>query len=217
MVRQSIHNQIESAILSSKPGTIFFPQDFIDLGSSDVIKKTLSRLEKKGMIVRLSRGIYLYPKKDNLLGFVYPSVDAIAEAIANRDKARIIPTGVWALQKLGLSTQVPIKVVFLTDGTPRKIKLENQTITFKKTSPKNLSIQGELIRLIIQAMKELGEKNITTTLLLNKIREKLAEENPEILIPDIKLAPEWIRKLLLPSIKKENHDRLVSSSRRKEN
>jgi hypothetical protein len=216
-MESSIHNQIENAILSLKPGTIIFPQDFIDLGSSDAVKKTLSRLEKKGIILRLGRGIYLYPKKDILLGTVYPSIDSIAEAIAKRDKARIIPTGVLALQKLGLSTQVPMKVVFLTDGTARQIRLRNQTITFKKTNPKNLSIQGKLIGLIIQAMKELGKKSTTTNDLYKKIQEMLANEDPEIIQEDIKLAPIWIRKLLLPTIKKNQNDRLVSASYRTKN
>jgi len=105
----SIHNLLLAKIIKGKKGQIIFPSDFKDLANTDIIGQTLSRLVKDGKIIRLAHGIYLYPKQDPTLGILYPSTDEIAQAVAQRDKVRIIPTGIDALNKLGISTQVPMK------------------------------------------------------------------------------------------------------------
>jgi predicted transcriptional regulator of viral defense system len=119
---QSVHQQIDNRIREFERGTIFFPEQFASLGSSESIRQSLSRICKEGTIIRLSKGVYLYPYIDKELGVLHPSVERIAKAIAKRDKSRIQPTGLYALNKLGLSTQVPMKVKFLTDGITRKIQ-----------------------------------------------------------------------------------------------
>ena len=83
------------------------------------------------MLVRISQGIYLYPMR-NRFGILKPSIDDIAVAIAQKDKARIIPSGLTALNKLGLSTQVTMNAVYLTDATAREIKIGNRTIVLKQ-------------------------------------------------------------------------------------
>ncbi|GHV68860.1 hypothetical protein FACS1894199_16750 [Bacteroidia bacterium] len=117
---------------------MFFADDFMTFGTNVAVRHTLSRLCKNELLVRLSAGIYLYPKIDEQIGVLYPSIEAIAKAIAKREKSRLIPTGVYALNALGLSTQVPMKVVYLTDGAPRVVKVgKKATINFKKTAAKN--------------------------------------------------------------------------------
>jgi predicted transcriptional regulator of viral defense system len=173
--------------------------DFLDYGNPESIKKALLRLKEKEILVRLAHGIYFYPKIDNELGVVYPSTEDIAKAIARRDKARIVPTGVQALNKLGLSTQVPMKVVYLTDGATRSIKVGKRTITFKNTSPKNLLAQGEISSLVIQALKTIGQSKVEDTTLL-KIQTLLKKEKRENILHDAKLAPAWINKIVMQSI-----------------
>ena len=136
-----------------KKGDIFFISDFTDLGNYEANRKTLQRLTAKNEIGRVAKGVYFLPKKHERFGIIYPHAEQIVKAIAKRDKARIIPTGATALNKLGLSTQVPLKAVYLTDGSTREIDVGNQTIQFKKTNPKNLSVEHELSNLIIQAFK----------------------------------------------------------------
>ena len=114
---ESIQNRIENKIKSMKKGSIIFPSNFDDIGNVESVKKSLLRLKNKKFIERLAHGIYLYSKQDKLLGILYPSIEEIANAIAIRDKARIIPTGIKALNQLGLSNQIPMNIVFLTDGT----------------------------------------------------------------------------------------------------
>lgn len=189
---QSTHSQIESEISRMKKGTILFVTDFANFGSAENVKKVLLRLEKKKVLIRLAHGIYLYPKVDKELGVLYPSTESIAEAIAKRDKIRIIPTGVYALQQLGISTQIPMNQVYLTDGAPRKIKVGKRTITFKKTVPKNLAIKNKMLSNIVQGLKELGKDTIDYSV-RDKIKIALRKIPSEILKEEILNAPIWIR------------------------
>ena len=151
--------------------------------------------------MRLSRGIYYIPKEDELLGIIKPSADQIAESIAKRDMARILPTGSFALYKLGLSTQIPMNFVYLTDGSARKIQVGNQKITFKKTSPKNLAVTHRLTALIILGLKELCEQNVDSVQLSN-LKDIIHKANENALIKmNIKYAPIWIQKIVLKIIK----------------
>jgi hypothetical protein len=196
MKRLQIENKIAETLNTYPKGSIVFVNDFIDYGSSESVKKALFRLAEKKILTRLAHGIYLYPKVDKEYGILFPSTEEIAKAIARRDKTRIIPTGVTALNKLGLSTQIPMKVVYLTDGATRTIKVGKRTITFKKTSPKNLLINGEISGLAIQALKTIGQKKVDEAT-IEKIKAILKNEKKEHIIIDAKLCPAWINKILM--------------------
>lgn len=201
----STHNKIVRRISNYKRGKIFFPNNFVEFGSSHAINNVLNKLEDDGFLIRLAHGIYLYPKKDKTLGILYPSIDEIAKAIAKRDKATIIPTGVNALNKLGLSTQIPMNIVYLTNGSQRDIQIGNRKIRFKKTTPRNLAVKGKLSGLAIQALKEIGQKSITKEV-IKKIENILSKEDVELLKHDAKLAPAWIAKIFFSILKKTNHE-----------
>ena len=138
---------------------------------------------------------------------INPSLEEIADAISKRDMVKIIPTGIYALQKLGLSTQMPMQAVYLTDGAPRKIKVGKRIITFKKTSPKKLLIKGKINQLVIQALSELKAKNITDAV-IEKIFDALKNEDPSLIRKDAMLAPEWIAKILNQYLKEIKHEKL---------
>ena len=178
-------------------GSIVFISDFSDIGTDTAVRQALKRLSKEEFIIRLSQGIYYYPKVDKLLGMIKPSADQIAEAIKKRDQARIIPTGSYAQYRLGLTTQIPMNVVYLTDGSPRKVQVGNQKITFKKTSPKNLSVEHALTSLIIQALREIGKENIEQNH-LNQIKDIIEKSNElKKIRENNKYAPVWIQKHIL--------------------
>lgn len=187
--------QIETKISKSSLGELFFADDFVKYGSADNIRKVLSRLENEGLIVRLSHGIYLKPKQDPLLGVIYPSIEEIAKEIAKRDKARIAPTGILALYLLGLTTQVPLKAIYLTDGSQREIKIGNRTIKFKRTAPKSFAIKDELLHLIVQAFKETGQNEVTESFLLN-MQSSVLRVDKQIIKTQLKYAPVWIQKVI---------------------
>jgi hypothetical protein len=192
---QSIENKVEITIKAKPRGTLILAEDFMRFGSSEAIRKALERLEDKKVIVRLAHGIYVRPKISKLLGPLKPSAEEVAEAIAKRDRLRTIPSGSYALNALGLSTQVPLNIVLLTDGSPRIIKVGRQKIKFKKATPKTLLAKGKISRLVIQALKEIGKGKLREDE-ERKILDFLQKENEKDLKHDIALAPVWIQKIM---------------------
>ena len=196
-VMASIEDNILTAIHAKGRGSIFFPSDFTSYGEVKAVGKSLERLTAKGNIVRLARGIYSYPEVDTVLGLgvLMPSIEQVAQTIARRDKARIVPTGIYAMNKLGLSTQVPMNVVYLTDGAPRKISLGNgRSIQFKYTTPRNLAFTNPLAMLVTFALKEVGKGNVTDDI-IRRIKSVLQKERKENIQADEALMPAWIRNI----------------------
>ncbi len=201
-----ISKQIEQKIKTIPKGTLLLIDDFIEEYDYETARKVLQRLTNDGQLMRLNRGIYYIPKKDDLLGIIKPTAEQIAESIAKRDKARIIPTGSFALHKLGLTTQVPMNVVYLTDGSPRKIRVGNQKITFKKTSPKILAVKHHLSGLIIQGLKEIGEGEVNASH-LSQI-EKIIVNSHEVsqVKINMRFAPVWIQKIVMKILNDLNNE-----------
>ena len=198
---QSIDNKVIVKINKAKRGSLFFIDDFLSFGTAKAVAKVLERLVDKGDISRVARGIYARLEIDPILGELKPTTENIAIAIAKRDKARIVPTGTLALNVLGLSTQVPMNVVYLSDGAARKIDLGRRKIVFKKSAPKNLAAIGKISSLVIQALKEIGKDKVTEKE-IEIILKKLEQEDMYRLEHDIKLAPEWIRVIMRKALKK---------------
>lgn len=194
---ETIEKQVLEKIKKARRGSLFFTDSFINISNNDAIRKALERLARTGEIKRVATGIYVRPEIDKVIGELTPDIQSIAKAIAKRDKARIIPTGQSALNKLGLSQQVPMNVVYITDGASRKVKVGNQTILFKKATPKNLAAQGEISGMAIQALKTIGKENVTKEE-IEKIQRALQNEKNIYLNHDIRLAPEWIRGIFSP-------------------
>lgn len=194
----SIESQIWANIQQKGRGAIFFPSDFTDFGETKAVGKSLERLTAKGQIVRVAQGIYCYPiiETELGLGVIRPTFEQIAEAVANRDKARIVPTGIYALNRLGLSTQVPMNCVYLTDGSSRKIVIsDGRGITFKNTAPKNLAFTSPLAMLITSALKSLKKENVTSEE-INRINYLLHFEKKETVLADLPLMPAWVRAIV---------------------
>ena len=195
---QSIDDKVTNVISKCGRGYIFFPSDFSRIGERKSILKALERMTEKGVVIRVARGIYCYPKVEKKLGLgvIKPSFEEVAKAIAKRDKARIIPTGAYALNRLGLSTQVPMNVEYLTDGSSRKIVLSgNRGVHFKHVSPKNLAFKSELACMICSALKEVGKESLSEDY-ITKISELLKQEDKSIILQDINLMPDWIAKIV---------------------
>ncbi len=196
---QSIEKQIEKSIKSKPKGTLVLPDDYVSYGASKAIQKSLERLADKQLIVRVAQGIYVRPKISKLIGALVPSAEEVAEAIAKRDRIRTVPTGSYALNALGLSTQVPMNIVLLTDGSPREIRVGKRKIKFKKTTPKNLLAKGKISRLVIQALKEIGNGKVTAEE-EKKIIDLLKKEEGKDLKHDITLAPVWVQKIMIKAV-----------------
>jgi hypothetical protein len=192
-------NSIHEHITSVESG-VFFTQDFKEYGSAEAVRVALHRLAKRGDLKRIAFGIYAKPKYIAWLGSAnMPDTGTIAREIAERDQARIIPTGSMALYKLGLSTQVPLNVVYLTDGTPRKIKVGRNTILFKKAGLRYLKFKNETCLLAALALKEIGKEAYHSED-ERQILKHLEDVPYEELKHDINLAPQWIAEVLAQAL-----------------
>lgn len=190
----SINQQILNAIITLGHGAVFVPTDFLGFGSRQAVDIILHRLVRKGTIRRLARGIYDFPKEHPKLGKLQPSPEKIAEALVGRDGTRIQPTGAYAANILGLSEQVPAKVVFLTDGSSRTVKIGTTTIQLRRTTPKNMAMAGRLSGLLVQAFRELGKENFTPER-LEHLKRTIPLDARQGLLKDIRFAPEWMHSI----------------------
>ncbi|HEY4877239.1 MAG TPA: DUF6088 family protein [Puia sp.] len=198
---ESIQESINHTIAKKKQGDIFFPAEFRGKGTASAIKKSLSRLAAQKKISRLANGIYYIPKNDPLFGDLKPSAEQVAQLIARKEKVRIRPAGAYALNRLGLSTQVPMKLVYITDGEPRRLTIGKTQIVFKSTTPKKLSAKGAISGLLLQGLEELDLHNMPFETEL-KIKELLQKENPRHLQHDLELAPAKIHDYLIRLLQK---------------
>ena len=188
---QSIENMIVSRIYGNKRGWVFTPSFFYDLGSRTAIAQSLLRLAKSGTIRRLTRGLYDYPAKHPDFGDLPPNYDRVAQALVGRDNLKIQPSGAYAANLLGLTEQVPAKIVFFTDGPNRKVQIGKQTIVLKRTTPRNMATAGRISGLVIQALRYLKQGNVDSTVLA-KLKRRLSDDDKNTLMNDIRYAPAWI-------------------------
>lgn len=188
---QTIDNMIVSRIYGRHRGWVFTPMQFLDLGSRMAVDQTLGRLTKSGIIRRLTRGLYDYPAKHPDFGDLPPNYDRVAQALVGRDNLKIQPSGAYAANLLGLTEQVPAKIVFFTDGPNRKVQIGKQTIVLKRTTPRNMATAGRISGLVIQALRYLKQGNVDSTVLA-KLKRRLSDDDKNTLMNDIRYAPAWI-------------------------
>lgn len=199
---EKTHTQIKHSISRRKEGEVVFPSEFRGMGTDAAIKQALSRLARQGFIKRLAHGIYYKPKIDTVLGEIRPSADDVIRMVAQKEKIRIKPAGTYALHELGLTTQVPTRRVYITDGHPREFALGKLKIKFKGTTPKRLMRQGKISSLVIQALEELGTENIDKDI-KQKIRALLMQENQQKLKHDLRLAPVKVNNYIVQLMKEK--------------
>lgn len=195
IISKTIDNQVVSRIYGHGRGWVFTPNHFKDLGSRNAIASALKRYKQSGLIRHLARGLYDYPKTDPELGPLEPSADDIANALAGRDAARLQPTGAYAVNLLGLSTQVPMKVTYLTDSLSRTVQVGKRQITLKRTTPRNMATAGKVSGLVIQALRHLGQERADKQVIA-QLDRVLDEQAKSQLKKDIRYAPAWIADII---------------------
>lgn len=203
-MQSTVIGRVKSRISHSKFGEVFFVSSFPEY-DVEYVTKLLSILEKEGTITRISKGVYVKARKTRF-GTLYPSASELVREIAKRDKAAVIATGDTAANQLGLSTQVPMNSTFLTTGSSRKLTLGKRTVTLKHGAPKNFAFKGKLIQDIVQALRSIGEQNLTPE--NERQIAKLLAESPEkeTIEHDLRLAPVWMRNIINRNKPKEYHD-----------
>lgn len=196
----SIKLTIYKLLKESPEHSVFFLNDFAEYGSVETVRKVLFQARLEGLISHLSHGIYFKPMYSRF-GEVPPPLETIAKAIADRDHVDIMPTGSTAANILGLSTQVPMIVSYLTTGSSRTITIGKRVIKFKHAAPRNFAYKGKTIPLIVQALKDLGEVNINEQT-VSALSSYIAKANDvDFFSGDLLLAPAWIQTVIKPLIK----------------
>lgn len=190
---QSIENKIFNRIWICRKnrGWVFTTSHFLDIGSRTAVAQALVRLVKAGSIRRLAHGLYDYPLKHPTLGDLPPNYERIAQALAGRDSLKIQPSGAYAANLLGLTEQVPARIVFLTDGPNRTVQINKQQVVLKRTTPKNMATAGRVSGLVIQALRHLGQDHVDDKI-IGMLKKRLSSDDKRLLMNDLRYAPVWI-------------------------
>lgn len=199
--RGNIKKTVMKSIDESKPHSVFFISDYADLGSAETIRKILHEATIIGLLEKAGHGIYIKPKVSRF-GNVPVPLERIAKEIADRDKCEILPTGSTAANLIGLSTQVPMNLSYITTGSTRIIKIGERKISFRHASPKNFAAKGRVIPLLIQGIREIGEENISGAE-IDAIRSFIYQQQDPYLQEDLPLAPVWIQRIIKNQLKRE--------------
>ena len=188
---QSIDIKVINRIFGHGRGWVFTPANFSDLGSRDAVASALKRYRQSGLIRQLARGLYDYPRTEPELGMLTPSPDSVARALAGRDAVRLQPSGAYAANLLGLSPQIPMKIVYLTDGRSKTVQIGEKQIILKRTTPRNMATAGKISGLVIQALRHLGQKHVDEDVIARLCRRLDADARKQLL-KDVRFAPTWI-------------------------
>ena len=198
-MQKTVEQKVRAKITYARYGEVFFVSTFHQF-DVEYVTKLLAQFEKEGLITRIAKGVYVKAKKTRF-GVVYPSAFELVTEIAKRDKAKIFPTGDTAANRLGFSTQVPMNASFLTSGSSRKLKLGNKTVTLTHGSPKKFAYKGKLMPELVQALRSIGEDNITESVEKRVAQLLSATPETETIEHDLLLAPVWVRQIIKRNLK----------------
>jgi hypothetical protein len=189
---QTKHNQIVARIEQLGLGKAFSAKDFLDIASRTMIDVTLASLAPSGKIRRIKRGLYDMPRINAALGGeLSPDIDEAAQAIARRQRWKIVPEGAWAANLLGLSTQVPAKIIYLTDGPNNEVLIGRRSIHFKHARPKAMAGLEGKFALVVQALRYLGKEGVSTRE-IQTLRTALSPAEKRRLVKDARFGVDWI-------------------------
>jgi hypothetical protein len=175
-------------------GYVFTPKDCLDLGTRASIDQALSRLAKSGDVRRLRRGLYDYPRRNPSIGAVSPTPHSVAQAVARQTRSRVQMDGAQAANALGLSTQVPARPTFLTDGPTRRVQIGNTSIVLKHASPRRLVAPGTRAGIVVQALRFMGREGLSPA--VTQLSATLTTSDRCELARHISDVPDWMRPVL---------------------
>jgi len=197
MNNYTIEDKILARVKKCGRGSVYSVNDFVNYGTRSSVNKALERLTAGGTMMRVARGLYCYPLIDKIygLGACPPSIDETAKALARRDGAKIVPAEAWAQYQLGLTQQVPMNVIYLTNGPSRSIETEaGIKIKFKHAAPRYFTIKDIIACMIVTALKEWKVENLSEEQVLRL--KQVAQGHGAFMPEDLKLMPANIRELI---------------------
>lgn len=193
---QPVEQKILSRIYGRGRGWAFTKTDFVAGFGEANIHQALSSLSRAGKIRRVCHGVYDYPRHSELLGqSLSPDMDQVAQALARKFNWRIQPSGDAALNLLGLSTQVPARWVYLSDGPNRQYEIGNRTLAFRQSVLKDAGFRVRESSLIVQALKALGKEHVDQTV-IETLAKQLDAKACERILQDTRAVTGWIYQVI---------------------
>lgn len=192
----AVNDRIIRKIRAKQRGWVFTPKDFLDFGSRAAIDQALSRLARAGVIRRLDRGLYDYPKQHAVLGTLSPDVDRIADAVSAKTGESVFPSGAMAANYMGLSTQVPAKPSYLTNGASKVRKIAGRTLTFKHARVPILDQVPAQVNYTLQALAYLGRDNVDADV-IKRCAKRLDGRDLKALNASRAVVPGWMADVIL--------------------
>lgn len=191
----SVPDKIMRRARAGGRGGVFTPSDFLDIAARAAVDQALSRLAKGGKLRRLARGLYDFPKVHPQLGPLSPAPDDVAQALARETGSHVQIAGARAANALGLSTQVPAKSVYLTDGPSRRVILGKRVVDLRHTSPKHLIAPGSAAGTVVQALRHVGAVRARDVAQI--AARRLSASDKKTLASTAVQAPAWMRPTLV--------------------
>lgn len=193
MTSPNLTERIYQRFRRSRPGQVFTPKDFLDLGARGSISWVLHDLVRKGKIRTIARGLYDHPRPTRHLGLTpSPRLDRAAQAYARKRQWQIIPHPALAANLLGLSQQVPARVVYLSSGPTQSVRIGNRDIVFRHAGPKNFVAKTSVGALVIQALRYFGRNQVNDAL-RERLAKALADKDLKKVRQDVMYAVTWIQ------------------------
>lgn len=192
---KSIQDRVLTRIRGKGSGAVFVPADFLDLGRRAAVDQALARLARAGTIRRVARGVYDLPQHDPRIGALSPSLARVAAAVARATGSQLQVSGAQAANQLGLSTQVPARLTYLTDGATRTIRVGSRAIVFRHAAPRKLAGAGTAAGVVMQALRHLGPTGVTPDVIA-RIRKVLRDDDCAAVGRHRTMAPAWMRPAL---------------------
>lgn len=173
------------------PGAVFTAKDLSDLGARAAVDQALARLSRRGLIRRVDRGVYDLARVHPKIGPLWPSADAVAQAVARQTGSQLKASGAFAANILGLTTQVPASVVFLTDGPSRRVRVGNLAIVLRHASRVAMLLPDTTAGLVLVALRYLGRRGVSPEV-LNRLSNALGEADKNRLQEVRRALPIWL-------------------------
>jgi hypothetical protein len=194
-VPQSIDSKVIARVFGTGRGCVFTPNDFLDLGSRSGVYNALARGAKAGRIRKLAQGLYDYPRIGTDGKALLPTTEAVVRGLVGREATRFQPSGAHAANMLGLSEQVPVRVVFLTDGKSRTVSIGKRRIVLKHATPRQMATAGRKSGTVIQALRWLGKRSVDDSVIA-RVRAQLTARDRRELLRDVRHGPVWMTEIL---------------------
>lgn len=195
-MKNTITQKLSQRLKTLDSNAVFIINDFIDIAEYDTIRKTLNRLDEEKKILKIMRGIYYQPRFSELLQeYEAPSPHQVALAIARKFNWTIAPSGITALNMLGISTQVSAKWTYISDGNYKTFELGKITIEFKRRNNREIAGMSYKTALIIQGIKALGRNKVDDISII-KMREMLSDAEKQTLLEEAKASLIWVYQVI---------------------